>query len=332
VDRVDVGKPKAESGSATAFGFPLSAFRFPLSAFGFPLLAFRFPLSERLPMLLGYNTNGMAHHELFDAVTLLAEIGYRSVAITIDHGALPPYGRYFPQRLSRLRRLLRVLGMRSVIETGARFLLDPARKHEPTLISADPGARNRRVEFYRHAIRCAAELESDCVSLWSGVLRDEVAHEEAMARLVAGLEEVLDDAAGQGVLIGFEPEPGMFIDSMSRYDELLRSVDAPSLRLTLDVGHLHCQGEVPIADSVRRWSSRLANVHMEDMRAGVHEHLMFGEGEIDFPPLLQALAEVDYQGGIHVELSRHSHDAPNAARQAFDFLNPMIERLYAPDG
>ena len=36
-------------------------------------------------MLLGYNTNGLAHHDLFDAVELLADIGYRSVAITIDH-------------------------------------------------------------------------------------------------------------------------------------------------------------------------------------------------------------------------------------------------------
>ena len=41
-------------------------------------------------MFLGYNTNGMAHHDLFQAVGLLAEIGYRGVAITIDHGPLWP--------------------------------------------------------------------------------------------------------------------------------------------------------------------------------------------------------------------------------------------------
>ena len=44
-------------------------------------------------MRLGYNTNGLAHHKLFDAVRLLAEIGYESVAITIDHNALPPYAQ-----------------------------------------------------------------------------------------------------------------------------------------------------------------------------------------------------------------------------------------------
>ena len=278
-------------------------------------------------MLLGYNTNGMAHHELFDAVTLLAEIGYRSVAITIDHGALPPYGKYTRQRLTRLRRLLGQLGMRSVIETGARFLLDRRRKHEPTLISADASGRARRAEFYQYAVDCAAALESDCVSLWSGVLRDEVPRAQAVARLVEGLHEVLDYAAGQGVPIGFEPEPGMLIDSMAGFEELAGHLDAANLRLTLDVGHLHCQGELPIAEVIGRFASGLVNVHIEDMRAGVHEHLMFGEGQIDFPPVLAALAGAGYSGGVHVELSRHSHEAPEAARRAFDFLNPLMQRI-----
>jgi sugar phosphate isomerase/epimerase len=278
-------------------------------------------------MLLGYNTNGLAHHDLFDAVDLLAEIGYRSVAITIDHSALPPSGETLTRQLPRLETLLDRGAMRSVIETGARFLLDPRRKHEPTLISPVPSERRRRIDFYRHAIDCAAVLGSDCVSLWSGVLRDSVSGRGAMDRLVEGLQEVLRHAAGQGVSVGLEPEPGMFVHCMRDYEEVLRLVDPAQLRLTLDVGHLHCLGEVPIADVIRRWGSHLVNVHIEDMRAGVHEHLMFGEGEIDFPPILQALADVGYTGGIHVELSRHSQDGPEAARRAYDFLAPIIERL-----
>jgi len=275
-------------------------------------------------MRLGYNTNGMAHHELFDAVTLLAEIGYRSVAITIDHAALAPGEKYLAQRLTRLRRLLDGFGMRSVIETGARFLLDPKKKHEPTLITANPAGRARRIAFYKHAIDCAAALGSDCVSLWSGVLHDATDDHRAVDRLVEGLSEVLDYGAGQGVAIGLEPEPGMLIDSMARYESLLRHLDTPNLRLTLDIGHLHCQGEVPIARVVERWAPRLVNVHIEDMRSGVHEHLRFGQGEIDFPPVLRALADAGYQGGVHVELSRHSHEAPEAAKQAFEFLQPLV--------
>jgi sugar phosphate isomerase/epimerase len=271
-------------------------------------------------MLFGYNTNGLAHHELFDAVGLLADLGYGSVAITIDHTALAPYESYHAQRLERLRRRLEKLAMRSVIETGARFLLDPREKHEPTLITAGAAGRRRRIEFYQYAVGCAAALGSDCVSLWSGVLRPGVARPQAMAWLVEGLQEVLSYAAARKVAIGLEPEPGMLIDSMRAFEELLQQMDAADLWLTLDVGHLHCQGETPIAAVIRRWSSRLVNVHLEDMRAGRHEHLMFGEGEIDFPPVLRALAEVGYAGGIHVELSRHSHLGPAAARQAMEFL------------
>ncbi len=277
-------------------------------------------------MLLGYNTNGLAHHGLLDAVELLAEIGYRSVAITVDHGALVWGDERTAEQLRRVRGLVRRLGMRSVIETGARFLLDPRRKHEPTLVSGDPAARARRIEFYRHAIRCAAELGSDCVSLWSGALGEAIGHREAMARLVEGLRQVLDCAAAEGVAIGLEPEPGMLVDSMARFEELLGLLGDDRLRLTLDVGHLHCQGETPIAAYVRRFGGRLVNVHLEDMRVGIHEHLMFGEGEIDFPPVLQALAEVGYQGGVHVELSRHSHEGPGAARRAYEFLWPLVER------
>ena len=93
--------------------------------------------------------------------------------------------------------------------------------------------------------------------------------------------------------------------------------------LTIDIGHLHCLGETPIADQLKNWSSRLWNIHIEDMRAGVHDHLMFGAGEIDFGPVLRALREIDYAGGVHVELSRHSYDAVETARRALAFLRPL---------
>lgn len=275
-------------------------------------------------MLLGYNTNGLAHHDPFEAIQLLAEIGYRSVAITLDHGPLNPFADGFSTQLTKTRRLLERLGIRSVIETGARFLLDPKVKHEPTLVSADTSARGRRIDFLRRAIDAAAELGSNCVSLWSGVVRDAIDAATVWDRLLGGLSQTLDYAQARNVVIGFEPEPGMFIDTMVRYDELVRRVGHARLRLTLDIGHLHCQGELPLAAYLARYAGQLVNVHIEDMRRGVHEHLMFGEGEIDFPPVMRYLGACGYTGGVHVELSRHSHDGAAAARRAFDFLRPLV--------
>jgi len=282
-------------------------------------------------MLLGYNTNGFSNHDPFEAIEILAEIGYRSVAITLDHGPLNPFAVEWDGNLRRLKDTLRQFGLRSTIETGARFLLDPRRKHEPTLVSPTEGERQRRVDFLKRAIDAAAVLDCDCVSLWSGVPQDEATDEAVLERLTESLREVLRHATGSGVTLGFEPEPGMFIDTLKSFHRLLQWIDVPHLQLTMDVGHLWCQGELPIADYIKRWSQRIVNVHIEDMRAGTHQHLMFGEGEIRFAPIIEAFAGSGYRGGLHVELSRHSHEAPTVARKAFEFLKPLVDKAVATE-
>ena len=275
-------------------------------------------------MFLGYNTNGFPHHSLMDAVTILDDLGYRGVAITIDHHALNPNAKELVGEIERLKRLLAEREMRCVIETGTRYLLDLIRKHEPTLISPTPEGRARRVAFYRHAVDCAAELGADCVSIWSGAPRDDVPEVELMRRLTAGLRETLDYAAKRQVMIGFEPEPGMFIDTVEAFGRLSEHLEHPSLGLTLDIGHLQCMGE-PIRESIQAWAHRLVNVHIEDMRRGDHSHLFFGEGEIDFSDVFGALADVGYEKGVYVELSRHGHMAPSVARRAKEFLATLFE-------
>ena len=274
-------------------------------------------------MRLGYNTNGLAHHSLPSAIRLLSSLGYESVAITIDHYALNPYAAGFESQLRDIKQILTELNMRSVIETGARYLLDPYHKHQPTLVSPKSAGRPLRIEFLRHAVDMAASLGSDCVSLWSGALASGESREDGFRRLLEGLQIVLDYADRRGVRIGFEPEPDMLIDTMASFAELAERMDSPRLGLTLDVGHLHCLGE-PIEETILRWSNRLINVHLEDMRKGVHEHLMFGEGELSFPPILAALKNIEFAGGLHVELSRHSHVGPAAARQAHAYLQSLL--------
>jgi L-ribulose-5-phosphate 3-epimerase len=280
-------------------------------------------------MLLGYNTNGLAHHKLLDAIALLAEIGYRGVAITIDHGSLNPFDERTDSQLQSVVELLATHDMACVIETGARFLLDPRAKHEPTLVTADSDKRARRSDFLRRAVDIAARLNAGCVSLWSGAVYDGAGDREAFSRLIDGLAPVIHYAEKKGIVLSFEPEPGMFIDTLPRYVDLLwelaeAHVDSSALRLTIDIGHLHCQGELPITENVIKYGDRLANVHIEDMRGGIHEHLYFGEGEIDFPPVIAALAKIGYAGLLSVELSRHSHEGPTAARRAYNYLNPLV--------
>ncbi|HUG93105.1 MAG TPA: sugar phosphate isomerase/epimerase family protein [Planctomycetaceae bacterium] len=284
-------------------------------------------------MILGYNTNGLAHHRWHDALDLLAETGYRSVAITVDHDCLDPWGPHFDRELDQMRDALERLALRSVIETGARYLLDPRVKHEPTLVTADPQGRRRRIDFLQRCIDIAAALGSDAVSFWSGAVRDGASPDAALDRLVDGCRAVIDDAGERNVRLAFEPEPGMLIATMAEFAELRERIAAPHLGLTIDIGHLQCVEDLeaePITAHLRRWHDLLFNVHIEDMRRGVHEHLRFGEGEIDFRPVVETLLDVGYSGGVHVELSRHSHVAPDVARESYAFLRSLLDAASAP--
>lgn len=275
-------------------------------------------------MRLGYNTNGFAHHTLEEAIVILGELGYRSVAITVDHHALAPGDPNLPQQAERIHALLYRYEMRCVIETGARFLLDPWRKHQPTLLNRDEEMRTVRRNFLVHCMDLAAALRADAVSLWSGAANDHGEQEDderLMDRLVRECTVLCGLAEDRGVRLAFEPEPGMFIDTMSKFAELLRRVGHSDFGLTLDVGHVLCLRDGDVADHVMRFRDRLWNVHIEDMRKGVHDHLMFGEGEMDFSEVFRALVAVAYEGPVHVELSRHSHDAVKIAEKSLAFLN-----------
>ncbi|MEC8509496.1 MAG: sugar phosphate isomerase/epimerase family protein, partial [Planctomycetota bacterium] len=252
-----------------------------------------------------------------------SEIGFQSVALTVDHLVLSPDSPNRERDLQQMKDALRDHQMGCVIETGARFLLNARHKHEPTLVTANLAERKKRIDFYFYCIDLAAELKADCVSIWSGILHQPTDDETALARLAEGLQVILKRAAEQNVVIGFEPEPGMYVESMNHFDRMLQWIQHPNLGLTLDIGHLYCLGEVPLADYIERWGEMLVNVHLQDMKAGIHEHLMFGEGEMDFAPVIDAISKTGYRGGVHVELSRHSHAAVVSAHKAFNFLKPL---------
>jgi len=277
-------------------------------------------------MRLGYNTNGFAHHRLEDAVAILAEIGYHSVAVTLERDLLdPPDRRGVAGAVERLKPLVDRSGLAVTIETGSRFTLDPWRKHQPTLISGAEEGRRKRLEFLQAATDVAAELRAESMSLWSGAADDHADEGALNVRLTEGLRELLDYAGEKSARLAFEPEPAMFIDTMAKFARLHAELSHPLLGLTLDVGHIHCLGDGSAAHHIRQWRDVLWNVHIEDIRRGIHEHLMFGEGDMDFAPIFEAFREINYPGPVHVELSRHSYDAVNAARVAFEYLRPFVQ-------
>lgn len=271
-------------------------------------------------MLFGYNTSGFAHHRLPDAIRIIGELGYRSVAITLDNHALNPFTPDPEPALEEVKRLLMLFGMKCVIETGARYLLDPYRKHQPTLLDAKDDERAKRMGMLLRAVDYAQYLKANAVSFWSGTPLSNEPNDIYWQRLIDGCKWLSEQAASKGVRLAFEPEPGMFIARMADYARLHEAVNQANFGLTLDVGHVHCLQDGDIPAVIEQWKDHLWNIHIEDMKVGVHDHLFFGEGTMEFRGIAKALQRIKYTGGLHVELSRHSHDAVNVAGQALDFL------------
>ncbi|MCS7021711.1 MAG: sugar phosphate isomerase/epimerase [Gemmataceae bacterium] len=276
-------------------------------------------------MFLGYNTNGFAHHRLEDALDILADLGYGGVALTLDVHHLDPFGSGASQQVARVAQRLSRHRMRCVIETGARFLLDPRRKHQPTMLSSTFEQRAVRLDFLKRCVDIAADLGAACVSFWSGAPDTPTPEMVLMQRLLDCCGDLAEYAVRRNVRLAFEPEPGMFIDTLDRFARFHELLHHPAVGLTIDVGHLVCQGELPASTYLIQWKHLLWNVHLDDMKRNRHDHLFFGEGEVDFTDVFNGLRQAGYSSGLYVELSRHSSDAVATAERAYKFLAPYVQ-------
>ena len=269
-----------------------------------------------MTLRFAYNTNGAANHRLDDALQLIKAAGYDGVALTLDIHHLDPFAETWAAEAGRVASLLEKLDLACVIETGARFLLDPTAKHEPTLVTADAAGRARRVGFLKRACEIGAMLSAEAVSFWAGVPKAGVDWEEAKGWLRDGLAEIVAFANEAGVVPCLEPEPGMLIETLDDFAAL----GVPGLKLALDTGHCLVTGEREPEAAVREFADRIGTVAIEDMKRGSHIHLPFGEGDMDVPGVLAALEEVGYRKLICVELSRESHRADVMIPQSLEYL------------
>jgi sugar phosphate isomerase/epimerase len=234
---------------------------------------------------------------------------------------LDPLAPDLAHHTRRLARRLHTLGLEVTVETGARYVLDPRRKHAPSLLDPDPDGRARRVDLLLRAVRVAAELGAHAVHCFSGTTPSGCDEDTAWQRLADSLTPVLDVATGAGIPLAVEPEPGHLLATLADFHRLRHTLGNPAgLGLTLDIGHCQCLEPLPPADCVRAAAPWLRHVQIEDMRRGVHEHLPFGEGDIDFPAVLAALSAAGYRGLTVVELPRHSHAGSHHAQQSLPFL------------
>jgi len=278
-------------------------------------------------MRLSFSTNAFVRYSVVEAVERIAAIGYEGIELLADAPHL--YAELVtPSELSKLKRVLDRTGLtvaninaNTAVGYYGREFWEPL--FEPSLANPDHSLRRWRIAYSKKCIDIAQLLESPCVSLTSGRPVPGVAPEQSMEFLRDSLSEVLDYAEKKSIRIGIEYEPGLLIE---RCEELLAPIEEMNsqyLGANLDLGHSHVLGEHP-ETVINTLSQKIFHIHIEDIKARKHYHLIPGTGDMDFVKLFRILDDHNYEDFVTVELYTYPDRPEAAAKQALSYLQTIL--------
>jgi len=281
-------------------------------------------------MKLAFSTNAYLNHTFDDAVTRLAGMGYEGVEIMADvPHAWPAY--MLPSQIKALRDSLE--RNRLAISNVNAFMMhavdDPRQKYwHPSWIEPDLHYRLLRARHTTKALTMAAELGARCITTEpGGPVGPGESWKAGLDLFVETIKPVLEHAEKQKVLLLVEPEPGLLIETAEQALEFMGHFDSPWLGLNFDIGHSYCVGEDP-ARVVPMLARHIRHVHLEDIASSrVHQHLLPGEGAIDFTSVLKALKSGGYRDWVTVELYPYIENPDTVARLAMERVLPILQSV-----
>ena len=174
------------------------------------------------------------------------------------------------------------------------------------LSSADPEVVSKSVAGMETSLRNAKLWGADAVLLVPGVVNPETSYKDAWTRSQKVVKErILPLAQELKVVVGMEEVWNKFLISpleMARYVDEFQS---PWVKAYLDVGNMLFYGYPQ--DWIRTLGPRTCRVHVKDFKLdrgkGQFSWTNLGEGDVDWPAVRKALADVKYEGWVTTEIS-----------------------------
>lgn len=269
-------------------------------------------------MYLSYSTWGMPLVPIDVAVAHCAGLGFDGLELTVIPGWSTDAAGLDAAERKRIRRLYDDHGLALCGMSG-----------NTPLLAAEPEEHARNMARLRGYLDLAAELqhpgETLTVSTTSGGTAEE--WDDVKDALVDRFGELAEHARRAGVIVGAEPHVGAALRRPEDALWLLDRVNSPGLTIHFDISHFNVQG-MDMETVMAQLAPRSAHTHVKDERgiAPNHEFLIPGEGEMDYPRYLRAMARAGYDGHIVVEISimvqrRPNYDALEAATRSYRVLS-----------
>ncbi|MBN2152656.1 MAG: sugar phosphate isomerase/epimerase [Candidatus Lokiarchaeota archaeon] len=196
-----------------------------------------------------------------------------------------------------------------------------------SITSPDPAVRERTSSFARALVEVAARAGVRVLVFGSPKQRDidpSWPRDEAYQRGVDFLSEMARGCERRGIVIGFEPlGPSVtnFGATVAEAMAIIDKVASPALQLHLDLKALHSE-PLPLVETIAGARGRIVHFHANDVNM-----LGPGMGEVDYRPVLRALAGAGYAGWISVETFRTDVAAGEIAARSIAYLKEVMDGI-----
>jgi L-ribulose-5-phosphate 3-epimerase len=172
--------------------------------------------------------------------------------------------------------------------------------------SSDPEVVNGSVKGMETSLRNAALWGADTVLLVPAVVDAKTSYQDAYTRSQAVIKQrLLPLAKDLKVVIAVEEVWNKFLLSPLEFARYVDEFDSPQLRAYFDVGNVVLYGFPQ--DWIRTLGSRIVKVHLKDFNIdrqnGRFTWKNIGEGDIDWPAVRQAFADIKYSGYVTTEVA-----------------------------
>lgn len=171
-----------------------------------------------------------------------------------------------------------------------------------TLAAGNEPRRKRAVEEVTAALNLATLVPYRVLVLHCGVPAPHgLPADNHVPAMIRSLEELSPIAALVGVRLAVEVIPNALSTASSLVDLLESEIDASDLGICMDVGHARLMGDV--VEAIETCAGHLLTTHLHDNRGRTDDHLVPGQGVVDWEAALLAFQKVGYDGAWVFELA-----------------------------
>ncbi len=168
------------------------------------------------------------------------------------------------------------------------------------LSSADPEVAQKGLDGLRDALKCAKELGADNVLLVPAIVDANTRYAHAYERSQKMLRQAIPEAEKQGVLILVENVWNNFLLSPLEFARYIDELNSPYVQAYFDVGNVVAYGWPE--DWIRTLGARIKKIHLKDFKKQPRQFCNLRDGDVNWPEVMRALAEIGYSGYMTAEL------------------------------